>query len=327
MISVIVPAYNVEPYIARALDSILAQTYNDVEIIVVDDGSQDGTGAIVDGYMAQHPERVIVLHIPNGGVTNARLTGITHAKGDWIGFVDGDDEIEQDMYERLVCNAEKYHAEISHCGYQMCFEDDRVHYFHNSGRMIQQDKVAGLKELLSGDLVEPGLCNKLFHKTLFYSLLHDNPMDKTIKINEDLLMNFYLFSAADTSVFEDWCPYHYMVRNSSASRAKLNAHRIYDPIRVKEQILQNAGPEILPDAQKAYLTTCIAVYNSIVLEKQNTFEKDRRQIKQMIVAHKEWRGLLSKKQQLLAILIQCMSVLYKPLYRFYVAYILKNPYE
>lgn len=128
MISVIVPAYNVENYIGRTLDSILGQSFPDLEIIVVDDGSQDGTGAVIDRYAAAHPDRLTALHIPNGGVTNARLTGVSHARGEWIGFVDSDDVIEPDMYERLFENARKHNADISHCGYRMVFEDGRVHF-------------------------------------------------------------------------------------------------------------------------------------------------------------------------------------------------------
>lgn len=327
MISIIVPAYNIESYIARALDSILAQTYTDIEIIVVDDGSQDGTGAVIDNYAAQYPEHVIAIHISNGGVTNARLTGVAQANGEWIGFVDGDDEIEPNMYERLLKNAQQHNAQISHCGYQMCFDDGRVHYFHNTGSLVLQDKATSLKDLLEGTMVEPGLCNKLFRKSLFNGILLSNVMDRSVKINEDLLMNFYLFSAAEKSVFEDWCPYHYIVRSSSASRSKLNAHRIYDPIRVKEQIVKVAEPEILPVARKVYLMTCIAVYNSIILSKQSDLEKDCCQIRRMIMNHAEWRSLLSRKQQLLANLIQYAPALYKLLYCFYSAHILKNPYE
>ena len=153
MISVIVPAYNIESYIARALDSILSQTYSEIEIIVIDDGSQDETGVIVDRYADENPGKVIALHVPNGGVTKARLTGVRYASGDWIGFVDGDDKIEPDMYERLLSNAERYHAQISHCGYQMCFSDGRVHYFHNTGCIVLQDKEKGLKDLLDGLII------------------------------------------------------------------------------------------------------------------------------------------------------------------------------
>lgn len=85
------------------------------------------------------------------------------------------------MYEILLNNAKKYNADISHCGYQMIFEDGRVNYFHNTGCLVQQDRTTGLKDLLDGSLVEPGLWNKLFHKNLFHSLLHSTVMNEKLE--------------------------------------------------------------------------------------------------------------------------------------------------
>ena len=130
-ISIIVPAYNIETYLARTLDSVLAQTYQNIEVIVVNDGSKDGTGAVIDRYAAQD-HRVKAIHKENGGVTSARFRGVAEATGDWIGFVDGDDTIEPQMYGRLLENALKYGADISHCGYRMVFLS-RVDYYYNTG--------------------------------------------------------------------------------------------------------------------------------------------------------------------------------------------------
>ena len=138
LISIIVPVFNLEKELSRCLDSILAQSYHDIEIIVVDDGSFDGSTNIIRQY-AKKDNRIKPIFQENDGVTSARLHGVREASDQWIGFVDGDDEIESDMYERLLKNAETYHADISHCGYQMCFDDGRVHYFHNTGLLAQQD--------------------------------------------------------------------------------------------------------------------------------------------------------------------------------------------
>ena len=113
MISVIVPAYNVEKTIKRTLDSILKQTYSELEVVIIDDGSTDHTGKIIDWYQKKYPKKIRVFHVPNEGVTAARMRGVRAAKGTWIGFVDGDDEIDPDMYEKLLKNALKYHADIS----------------------------------------------------------------------------------------------------------------------------------------------------------------------------------------------------------------------
>lgn len=236
LISVIVPAYNIREYLPRCMDSLLAQTYREMEIIVVDDGSTDGTAAAADAY-AQKDSRIKVIHQENGGVTSARLRGAAEAKGNWIGFVDGDDYCEPEMYARLLENALSYGAHISHCGYQMLYPD-RVEYYYNTGRLVQQDRITGTADLLSGAMIEPGLWNKLYHKTLFRNLLHDKLMPEDIRINEDLLMNFYLFRYTEKAIYEDFCPYHYILRKGSASKAKLNEHQLKDPLNVTRILIR-----------------------------------------------------------------------------------------
>lgn len=267
LISIIVPAYNIEPYISRCLDSILVQQYKTIEIIVVDDGSTDGTGIIIDRY-ASIDQRVIPIHKENGGVTSARIEGIKRATGDYLGFVDGDDYIEPEMFERLLDNAIKYCSDISHCGYQMVFPS-RVEYYYNTGQIVQQDKVTGLKDLLSGSFVEPGLWNKLYHKKLFHTLLHENVMPMDIKINEDILMNYWLFKAADSAVYEDFCPYHYILRKGSAATSTLNEHKLKDPVRVMRIIQQDSVdiPEVNSIVEERLIRQLIGI-SILSVEKQ-----------------------------------------------------------
>lgn len=114
-ISVIIPAYNIENEISRCLNSVLKQTYKNIEIIVVDDGSSDRPLEILNLYEQKY-DNVIVVHQENQGVFSARLNGIKRATGERVGFVDGDDEIEEKMYFSLMKNAMEYQADISHCG-------------------------------------------------------------------------------------------------------------------------------------------------------------------------------------------------------------------
>lgn len=234
LISVIVPVYNLAEYLPHSIRSILKQSHANLEVIAVDDGSTDNSLRVLE-EMAEDDNRIRVISQKNGGVTKARLTGAVAAKGEWVGFVDGDDEIEPDMYERLLQNALQYHADISHCGYQMVFPS-RVDYYYNTGRLIQQDHRSGLKDLIEGSFIEPGLCNKLFHKRLLQSLLQSGKMDFSIKQLEDLLMNYYLFSESYCAVYEDFCPYHYMVRYGSASFSTIDEHKLMDPLRVLKTI-------------------------------------------------------------------------------------------
>ncbi len=326
-ISIIVPVYNSKEYVEACLDSIINQTYPHTEILVVDDGSTDGSAEVLDTYAMQHSDAIRVFHIPNGGVTNARLTGIRQAKGDWIGFVDGDDYIEPDMYERLLENAHRYHADIAHCGYRMVFDDGRIHWFYNTGRLEKQDTATGLRDLLSGAFVEPSLCNKLFRRELFEDLLRNDCMPKEIKNNEDLLMNFLLFREAKTAVYEDFCPYHYMARQGSATRKTFSLHKIYDPIRVKEHIVSLAPEEIISDAQIAYITTCINMYNDLFFSDKKQAKEHQKTIRGYIRDHYEWVALLRRKQRMMATLINRLPKIYHALYGLYAAYFLKRRYE
>lgn len=323
-ISIVVPVYNLETELPRCLESILAQTYRNLELIAVDDGSTDGSRRVLAEYAARD-SRVKSIFKENGGVTSARLRGVAEATGDWIGFVDGDDEIEPDMYERLLANAEKYGADISHCGYQMVFRDGRVNYFHNTGTIREQSRETALRDLLEGTLVEPGLCNKLYRRPLLEGLAEK--MDASIRINEDLLMNYYLFSAAQKAVFDDWCPYHYIVRGTSASRSKLNEHRIYDPIRVKELILKDVPESLLPDARRAYLTTCVYGYCTLVLEKDYPVAKPKRELRSLLKARREWCQLLPGRTKLLAEMILKAPRLFGTVYPMYVRFLQKNRYD
>lgn len=325
-ISVIIPAYNLEAYLERAVKSVLQQTYTNIEVLIVDDGSTDNSWKVIQ-RIAASDNRVIPIKQENNGVTSARINGIRHATGQWIGFVDGDDEIEPDMYQILLSNAEKYHADISHCGYQMIFGNGRIHYFYGTGNIRIQDNLKGVMDLLEGKIIEPGLCNKIFKKTLFEEILKQNVIPEKITINEDLLMNYYLFSVAKSSVFMDVCKYHYLVRKDSVTRTELNHNRIYDPIEVKKIICEDVPGILQSCAEKAYLNTCVNVYNSLVLAEQKKYKKDLESIRKIIKKNREKINLLNRKQQLLALLILHIPSIYKVLYRYYAKYLMQNKYE
>lgn len=254
LVSVIIPAYNIEDYIGRCLDSIISQTYKNLEIIVVDDGSRDHTGEILDNY-AKKDRRIKVIHKENGGVSSARNKGIEVAEGDYIGFIDGDDLIEPEMYKILVDLLEEENADIAHCGYQMVFPD-RVDYYHNTGKKKIQTTEEGLKDLLSGEIIEPGLVNKLYKK----ELIKNCRLDETVKINEDLLMNYQLFKLSQKSVYYDITPYSYMIRSSSATGANSLITKREDSLRVLNQIKDDCiNNNLLPTIYKRYIYLLMAI--------------------------------------------------------------------
>lgn len=272
-ISVIIPAYNIEKYIVRCLESVCRQTYPNLEIIVVDDGSSDNTGRIADDF-AKKDKRITVIHKENAGVSAARNTGLDCAQGDYIGFVDGDDMIDSDMYELLMQNALKYQADISHCGYQMVFPN-RVDYYYNTGEIFVQDNSQGVYDLVKADKVEPGLCNKLYRK----ELLDGIRLDENIRINEDFLFNYQMFKKAEKSVFEDVPKYHYMVRKNSASTSRLNQHKLEDPLWVLDYMMKREKDEIYCLLEKRYVYTLEKVSSLHISEDEESLLKIQMQRK------------------------------------------------
>ena len=300
-ITVVVPAYNNAPWLPRSLDSLLAQTYQNLEIIVVNDGSTDDTKAVLDAYTAKH-HRIKAIHKENGGVTSARLRGASEATGDWIGFMDGDDVIEPQMYEHLLSLAHAHGADIAHCGHQIHFPDGRIEYVHKTGKLRPQDHLTGLRDLLDGGEVDLSLCTKLYRRELFDGLA--DWMDTTIKNNEDLMMNYYLFQRADSAVFEGICPYHYILRQGSASYRGITENYIFDPIRVRQMLLQRCTPEMEEDVRQSYLRNLLFNYAQLAVHKDRKKLGDfRERVRNLLLEQQEYFHLLSTRNKVLAKMI------------------------
>lgn len=314
LISIIVPVYNAGQYIRKTLESILNQTYSNIEVVCVDDGSTDNSYQTLR-FIAASDNRVKLFTKKNEGVTRARQFGFMQAKGDYVGFIDADDRIEPTMYEVLYKNAQEFNADISHCGHDIRWLDGRKEEFYGTGRLAQQDKISGIKSLISGSF-EPGLCNKLYKYTLLHSLFHSGVMDFSIKINEDLLMNYYLFKMAETTVLEDVCLYHYVKREGSASASGWNKDIIWNPIKVRQIIKEDSlGTEYENDARIVYLFLCVNQYNNLVKQKNDYFSLDKQKIRELIVENKKDIRLLKKKHALGARIIVSFPKLYDALYR------------
>lgn len=291
-ISLIVPCYNIRKYLPRCIESILAQTYKNLEIILISDGSTDGTDEVIREY-AKKDSRIIPIFKQNSGVSDTRNRGLDIATGDYIGFVDGDDYIEPEMYETLLKNAIENNADISHCGYQMVFPS-RVDYYYNTGKKVIQDNKKGIRDIIVGDYVEPSPCIKIYRKNIVNNLR----MPINIKINEDVLFNFYAFVNSKKSVYEDLPFYHYILRKGSAATSKINQNKLFDPVRVRKEIfeysLKNLDNEIQSVAYSSYLNSIINLYRVVSNSKLKEYKEESFILKGQI---KEIKGkfMLSKR--------------------------------
>lgn len=216
-ISIIVPVYNCGAFLPRCVDSLRKQTYPELEILLVDDGSTDGTAALCDS-LAAADSRIVVLHRANGGVSSARNAGLEAARGAYIAFADADDYVEPDHLLRLYQAMQTHHSDVSICSYLTEQEDKctppregnegSVHPY----REVCYDHDSAVCELLAGGAVGGYVWNKLYRR----ELLEGCGFESGVKILEDLLFNYGVFEKVKTAVFIDTKSYHYIQRGQSA---------------------------------------------------------------------------------------------------------------
>ncbi len=210
-ISVIIPACNVRDTVLACIRSIEAQTYREIEIIAVDDGSDDGTGALLDDYAAGHTG-IKIIHKPNGGVSSARNAGLQVATGEYIGFVDSDDWVEPDMFELLVKAMKDYNAQLASCDL-FCEYHDTVPYTNYSGNCNVVPEIAEVKnpyrDIIAVPQISGYLWNKLFEKEFVTQL----SMNEQIAQNEDLLFVTQYLGRVNKMVHVNKKLYHYRMGN------------------------------------------------------------------------------------------------------------------
>jgi len=311
-ISVIVPVFNCELYVERCVRSILAQTYTNLEIICIDDGSSDNSGAILD-RLALEDARIKVIHQKNCGLVAVREKGIAKATGDFVGFVDGDDAVDPDMYERLMKNALQEGADISHCGLCVFWPNGVQEPHYGTGKKLTQNGTDALKELLDGVLFDASLCNKLYKR----ALLKDSCLDHTLQSNEDMLRNYVLFSRATCVVFEDFCGYQYWSRENSMSNDSKIVQRIQQVIKVRQIILEHASQEVFPYAMRLLLSTYVGVVNQNYQSEDTCLQELCKKCRVELKKNKKHISLLIQRQQIAAYLILYAPWLHHLVYKIY----------
>ena len=307
------------PYVEKTLDSICAQTYKNLEIIVVDDGSTDGTKQAIE-RAKEKDSRIKAIYKENEGVTKTRLRGVQEASGEWIGFVDADDYVLPQMYEKLHALAKEHNADIAHCGYKMVLgERELLHY--GTKKLIVQDNERGLCDLIEGDFIEPSLCTKLFKSNIVKELLSSGEMDTSIRNTEDLLMNFYLFRLSEKSVFFDECYYEYLVRAGSATTAWEDEEKLVAPLKVLRQIFEKSRNCVLAHqfAEKRLVAQLIRV-STLKVKKDNDLYayciEAKKELNERLPEIR--KGNYSKKMKVLSFLAAKCEPLYRLVYRCYV---------
>lgn len=253
-LSIIVPVYKVEKYLPKCIDSILAQTFRDFELILVDDGSPDNCGAICDEYAARD-SRIKVIHQENAGVSAARNAGLDIATGTYLGFVDSDDWIEPELYETMIAQMGETQADVVACGIDYRSENGEFIRDGLTSDQWYQDRdllacVYGMPNPLGG-----GCCNKLFRR----SVVGNCRFQKSVSLAEDWLYLFESLRLCGSCRKIPGIYYHVTERLGSASRTENPAalFRAVASSRHMLELAQTHAPELEDKAINKFLDDCL----------------------------------------------------------------------
>ena len=292
LISVIVPVYKVEQYLDKCVESIVNQTYRNLEIILVDDGSPDNCPAMCDGW-AKRDYRIKVIHKANGGLSDARNAGIAVASGEFIGFVDSDDWITPDMYQHLHDLMAADHSDIAACGVEMVWEDGSPsRSLTKSGCCVLNQEEAMRAIIEESWLKQPVWC-KLYETALIRDIPF--PVDK---YHEDVFWSYQAVAKAQKVSVSDKVGYYYFQRGGSIMGEGYSLKRL-DAIEAycrRIEFVRQEYPALEKEAIVSLWASCI--YNGQMAlrflhqreEKRRVFSYLQKQIKQYPITRADYRS-------------------------------------
>lgn len=308
LVSIIVPVYNVEKYLPKCVDSLINQTYKNVEIILVDDGSTDQSGNICDTYL-EKDNRIVVLHKKNGGLSDARNFGIEHAKGDYYSFVDSDDYLKEQTIEYLVDAAENNDCQISVCNMIRFYDDGTNDVFYkpcnNQVILENNDRFQTLSQ--------PSVCNKLFKKELF-----DGVKFPYRKYYEDTFVYHELCYKANKVALTGYDGYWYLYRKGSILGHEGLNNNYFDFIEavwLRSTFL--VSHNVQPYGNEACLSLYAAVSQAEKLIKKDSGNKEmfKKAFSYYLFAYKQLiKSNVSIKQKVRLVLLKYLPELHTKLY-------------
>lgn len=221
MLSVIIPVYNVEHFLDKCISSIVNQTYKELEILLIDDGSTDSSGLICDEW-ANKDNRIQVVHKTNGGLSSARNVGIELFHGDFVAFVDSDDFVDISMYETMLSAIERTGKDIACCGrvVNLFGKREKYEFFLKKERIFNREEA--IKSTLKLNTIDVSACDKVYKRKIFDTIRYPEG-----RISEDAAIIFQLLNISNGIVHVGKAFYHYMYRDNSISKS-LYTHKAYD---------------------------------------------------------------------------------------------------
>ena len=285
LISVIIPVYNVRPYLERCFQSVTNQSYHNLEIILVDDGSTDGSSELCD-ELAARDHRARVIHKQNGGSGSAKNAGINEAAGEYISLVDSDDWITADMYYYMLQILQKTGAQIAVCGIQKVNEYEEISYYNDDleERVILNTEQA-LYELPRNEKITNSMCNKLFQANILKGL----KMNETVSY-DDVSFVPQCIARARTIAYTAEPYYCYFEREGSISKSSFTVKE-FDRVtadRMRLEFYHKEFPQCEESAAIAFIGTCLKVY----YESRQSVEPEARENRSLL--RRELRETINK---------------------------------
>lgn len=255
LISVIVPIYNVEKYLEKCVNSILKQTYANLEIILVDDGSTDRCSEICN-KLEKSDDRIKVVHQQNGGLSKARNVGIDMARGSYLVFVDSDDTIDDQLIEKLYNCLKKHNCKMAACGRKYVFEDGKTLCKVSEGIDTLYNFEDAIKEMNTFRLFDMSAWAKIYAKELFSTIRFPEG-----KLSEDFFVMYRLIDLAHTVGYISDPLYNYLQRTSSISRNKKINHDFVEAAQMQMKYLDDKYPGLKLISHTAFASANLTVYD------------------------------------------------------------------
>lgn len=289
-ISIIVPVYNVEKYVEKCIQSLINQSYKNIEIILVDDGSNDRSNKIIDEY-AKVDSRILTIHQKNKGVSAARNAGLKVATVEYVGFVDPDDYVDYQMYETMLKKIELNMSDLAVCGFSKVTElSDKEEIFEIKDELLSPKKcVEDLFDFRGGYAIKPSVWNKLFRR----DKIGDLKFDENIGISEDLKFVVQYILKCNSIVYVKQAFYKNLQRDGSITRSKGKAAQIIKTVEI-DNFVYDEIKKIYPDLREVVLDWIVQDNRGWYgLVKQEDAEIAKK-MKKMIMRNR-WRIMSSKR--------------------------------
>lgn len=308
LISVIVPVYKVEKYLAKCIDSILNQIYSNFELVLVDDGSPDNCGLICDKY-AETDMRIRVIHKPNGGLSDARNVGVSFATGDYITFIDSDDYIDSYFLKNFADILQNEDADLIITGVVNFYENDISidSQISNEYEVLTHEQT--YEKMLLQDGMDVNATAKLYRKSIF-----DNIKYPVGELYEDIKVIYDVVESVDTIIFSKYRGYFYLQRTDSIMYSNMSSKKLIllDTVKRLKSLIQENYPNIENAAIRRYVYCNFHLLGRAIFD--NLFINECREMRKNILEYQNLilnNDIFSKKEKIATLFLKLGLMPYK----------------